>query len=364
MDRAIGRVLLATARQDFDAVGVELGRSPGGRSFSSDLLSAAAYHALVPLLASALEHLEEPEELGTEVASLYRSQTSHVLRLEVLIDSATRALNEAGVKAACYKGPALAHGYFGSPAQRTYSDVDLLVEPSNLEAVHEALIRAGLRLSGPNWQEAVETGYGELLYAAPNGTALDLHWHVLRERQVRTGFCLDTTEMLSRSVPLRVGEVDAAMLDPEDMLIAVAMHACYDGAYRLGWLVDVDRVESRVSHEVLAERCRETGTALPVQVMRDRSHAALGVTDRTPVLHRGAWRAMLSALSAVRPVENTFGQIMRGGVLYRSTRQTTARSAAAFGHLLVDEVARPVLTNPSHRWRRPKADRETQFGRK
>lgn len=362
MDRAIGRVLLAAARQDYDIVAVELGRRPDDPSFCSDLVSAAAYHALVPLLASVLEHFEAPVELASEVASLYRSQTSHVLRLEVLLSSASRALTEAGVRAACYKGPALAHGYYGSPAQRTYSDVDLLVDPTNLETAHEALSEAGFRLSGMDWKEALQTGYGELLYAAPNGTALDLHWHVLREPQVRAGFRVDTTEMLHRSVPLQMS-ADAAMLDPEDMLIAVAMHACYDGAYRLGWLVDVDRVESRVSYQVLAERCSQTGTGLPVQVVLDRSRAALGTVDEKPRLSRGAWRTMLSALSLIRPIEHTFGQIMRGGVLYRSTRQTTAQSAAAFGRLLVDEVARPVLTNPSHRWRRPKAEREARLGR-
>lgn len=144
------------------------------------------------------------------------------------------------------------------------------------------------------------------------------------------------------------------MLDPEDMLIAVATHASYDGAYRLGWLVDVARVEQsgRVRWDVLAQRCETTGLGLPVQVLLDRARRTLDYTPAdSRTLARGPWRLLTTALSVSRPIEQTFEQVLRGGLVYRATRQTSRTSVAALAALVRDEVAKPLLTDPSHRWK-------------
>ena len=326
-----------------------------------DIVDAALYHRIVPLLAEALRDSSASGPLFEETMRVYRAQASHVLRLEVLLNSAVTALSKAGIASAVFKGPALAHCYYATPAQRTYVDIDLLVSRETMGRANEALMSAGLQSTGVDWQEAVDTGYGEVTYLGKNQTTLDLHWHPIREPVIRTVFNWATPDLLSRATIAHVAGIELPVLDPEDMLIAVATHACYDGAYRLGWFVDVARIEQSglVRWDVLAQRCKSTGVGLPVQVVMDRARRTLGYSPDGPHSYAwGLWRTLTATLGTIRPVEHTFGQAGRGGIIFRSTRQTSGASIAALATLTLDEVAKPFLTNPSHRWKRPRRQRD------
>ena len=361
MDRTIGRLLRAVCVGDAVEVASQLRSSTWtSPQVVRDTLDAAIYHRVVPLLAEALAHAPGEELLFDEMMRAYREETSHVLRLESLFVRAVGALSEAGIAVAAFKGPALAHCYYGTPAQRTYMDIDLLISIEDLDVANDALGSVGLLPTDVRWRQVANSGYGEVTYLGPDHTMLDLHWHPIREPVIRRAFTWTTQDLLGRATIAPVAGIEVPVLDPEDMLIAVASHACYDGAYRLGWLVDVARIErsGRVRWDVLAERCASTGIGLPVQVVRDRARRVLGYPEQSRPLARGTWRMLTATLAAVRPVEQTFGQVLRGGILYRSTRQSSGASIAALATLMRDEVARPLLTDPDHRWRSRRRQRD------
>ncbi len=364
MDRAIGRLLRAVCVGDAVEIALEL-HSPVWTSpqVVRDTVDAAIYHRIVPLLAEALAQAPGENLLCDDIMRVYREQTSHVLRLESLFVRAFGALSEAGIAVASFKGPALAHCYYKTPAQRTYVDIDLLISSEDLDAANDALGTVGLLPTDVRWRQAVNSGYGEVTYLGSDQAMLDLHWHPIRETAIRQAFTWTTQDLLQRATIAPVAGMEVPVLDPEDMLIAVASHACYDGAYRLGWLVDVARIErsGRVRWDVLADRCANTGMGLPVQVVRDRARRTLGYPDQSRALARGTWRTLTAALAAVRPVEQTFGQVLRGGILYRSTRRTSGGSIAALATLMSDEVAKAVLTDPNHRWRSQRRQRDREL---
>jgi hypothetical protein len=361
LNRAIGRLLRAVCVGDRGAVASEIRASDwASPPIVRDTVDAAVYHRIVPQLAGTLSQSSGGGPLFEETMRVYRSQTSNVLRLEALLVCAVAALSEAGIAMASFKGPALAHSYYDAPSHRTYVDIDLLIPEDAIGRADEALKSAGLQPTNVYWHEAVRSGYGEVTYLGPNHTMLDLHTHPIREPAIRRAFSWTTADLLSRSTVTHVAGIELPVLDPEDMLIAVATHACYDGAYRLGWLLDIARIEQsgRVRWDVLAERCRGTGIGLPVQVVLDRARRTLGYHEVSPTLARGPWPRLTAGLAAVRPVEQTFGQALRGGVIFRSTRQTAGRSVAALATLVLDEVAKPLLTDPNHRWKRRRRQRD------
>jgi hypothetical protein len=363
VNRAIGRLLRAVCVGDRGTVTSEMRASDwASPPIVRDTVDAAVYHRIVPQLAGMLSQSSGGGPLFEETMRVDRSQTSNVLRLEVLLGRAVAALSEAGIAVASFKGPALAHSYYDAPAHRTYDDIDLLIPEDAMRRADEALKSAGVQPTNADWHEdeAVRAGYGEVTYLGPNHTMLDLHTHPIRERAVRRAFSWTTADLLSRTTVTQVAGIEVPVLDPEDMLIAVATHACYDGAYRLGWLLDIARIEQsgRVRWDVLAERCRGTGIGLPVQVVLDRARRTLGYREVSPTLARGPWPRLTAGLGAVRPVEQTFGQALRGGVIFRSTRQTAGRSVAALATLVLDEVAKPLLTDPNHRWKRQRRQRD------
>jgi hypothetical protein len=246
-----------------------------------------------------------------------------------------------------YKGPATAQHY-PSRELRAYSDVDVLVARRDIDEADRVLHAAGLHggwLGVPD--DYAETGY----YLAGFGS-LDLHWHVMREAAVRSSFALDTEAMLARATRQRYLDDTVPVLDTADELIAVATHACFDGAYRLGWLVDIAQLlrADDLDRSELHRRLLTSRTELPVQLLLDRTCRTLSVAAE-PALARGSWRAMLAGLSRARPAERSFRQVGRGGLVFRATRPTSGRSFAALGRLAYREALRPAMSDPNHRWR-------------
>jgi hypothetical protein len=280
--------------------------------------------------------------------------------LEGLLGDVVATFSAVGLPVAVFKGAALAHGYYAKPVQRAYGDVDLLIRAEDLDRADVALRDMGCIPGEPRWQQVLSDGYGEVFYVASRSATVDLHWHPTRELAVRRGFGLDTSDLIGRSQTVLIGDVAVPVLDTEDMLVVVCAHACFDGAYRLGWLMDAARIErsGRLRWDVLNDRCEETGLGLPVQVVLDRARHTLGYSPSIAPLSRGTWRKLTQALSALRPVEQTFGQVGRGGVVYRSTRRTTLRSSWTLGRLAITEVVKPVLTDPRHRWRQGREHRD------
>src|SRR4051794_11293874 len=315
---------------------------------ASEVVAAASYHAVLPLLWHAMDRQTEvPAALRTTARDEFLTLVARALRLRHLVDVADSALTGAGVAYAIYKGPAVARHYPAAEL-RAFADVDLLLARSDLDRADAALRDAGLR---GGWA-GVPTDYGETTYSLGAQGTLDVHWHVMREPKVRAAFALDISGMLDRAERAPLGDGQVCVLDPVDELITVATHACFDGAYRLGWFVDVARLltADEFSSAELRRRAARSHTGLPVQVILDRARLALGI-EIPPPMARGAWRQTLRVLSVSRPVQRSFRQAGRGGLAYRATRRTSAHSFAAAGRLAITEGLRPLLSDPEHRWR-------------
>lgn len=347
----VASVSLAVARTLGDPLDVPALRDPrlAGQAVAEEVVTASAYHGILPMLWDASVRVDGvPEALRETARHFYLPLVARDLRLVNLLWTVDTALTGAGVPYAVYKGPAVAR-LSPRPALRMFSDLDVLISRSDVDRADAALRSADLT---GGWH-AVPDGYAETMYSQGPSGVVDVHWHVMREAQVRSAFSLDTASMLARARRVPLYDGSAVVLDDVDLLIAVATHACFDGAYRLGWLVDVAQIlrAPSFSIEELRRRCAQTKASLPVQVVLDRAVRALEVPAAALPLDSGTWRKMLSRLSAARPVERTFRQAGRGGLVFRATRATSGRSAAALGRLVISEALVPLVHDRAHRWR-------------
>lgn len=313
---------------------------------ASEIVAAAMYHGVLPLLWAAVDRGKTAAALHAAAHDAYLSLVARGLKLDYLLKLTDEALTTAGVPYAVYKGPAVARRY-PSPAMRAYSDIDVLINRRDIGRADTALRAVGLT---GGWAGVAET-YAETAYQMSGMGLVDLHWHVMREGRVRAAFALDVEAMLERA-RRDPSAGNLLMLDEADEVIAVATHACFDGAYRLGWFVDVARLimAPGLDPDELRRRCAQSGTSLAVQVILDRA-ARADLLPMELLLVRGAWRRALSWMSALRPVERTFRQAGRGGLAYRATRSTSARSLAALASISVREGVVPLLRDRDHRWR-------------
>lgn len=190
--------------------------------------------------------------------------------------AAARALAQAGLPVAAFKGVAVVALLYGGPQWRTLHDADLLIRARDLEAAVARLGEAGYRSSdaGPLADYAhfvahapAFAGNRALVLRGPGGSEIDLHWAV-------GGAALDPGDLLHRARPVRVLDAWIPTVAAEDGLLLTVRHAVrenlvVDGMARdlvdaRGWCAHL-RARGRLAAAV--ERAAACGETVPVLVL-------------------------------------------------------------------------------------------------
>jgi hypothetical protein len=274
-----------------------------------------------------------PEDVrGVLLASRQASSLHHLL-LTGALGEIGRAFDDADLSWVVMKGPAVAALLYPEVTDRSYSDLDLLVDRRDYPTAMRILEELGYQHDIHNWALAEEVLAGQVGMA--NGAVhVDLHWHLHYSRQDRRQYAFDVQSMISRRRTVVLSGVTAPTLDPVDTLLTLAFHAARSDGHRLLWFKDVERslaVEAPDLDEV-ARRCHDQRCAAPVGVMLDRSRVVLDadvpevtIERLTPATLRTAYRVTCSIVDPIQFHERP--TITRA--FTRSVRSTAAASIAA-----------------------------------
>jgi hypothetical protein len=156
------------------------------------------------------------------------------------------------------KGAALLEtSYGGQIGLRPLSDIDLLVKPSDISVIHEALVAIGFGPTNPHSN----------FYT--NGTAsFDLHTDLvgasrIRRRADATRFSMNDVWESARPIDSRDGPL--LVLSPPFQFLHLAVHALKHSFSRLIWLVDLALVARQQNDwQALLALARETWTMRPL----------------------------------------------------------------------------------------------------
>jgi hypothetical protein len=171
------------------------------------------------------------------------------LAVDAVTAEVTAALESEGVESLLLKGPTIAGWLYSDPAERPYTDSDLLVDPSRSGAAHAALEAAGFRREfGPLPHTGMESPPS--FPWSRDGLAVDLHvtlagatadpasvWEVLR----------------SGAAEQVVGGREVRTLGEPARLAHLALHAAHHGPRVEPPLRDLRRALERCSDERWAE---------------------------------------------------------------------------------------------------------------
>lgn len=180
------------------------------------------------------------------VAALNRrvqSRTVHSLRLASESCRLDLMMRETGIPGLFFKGTTLSVLSTGTLNARETSDIDVLVRPEDMPAMHEALLEQGwvtpYRLvPGPGlaWQHAC-WAMREFPYSR-NGIAVDLHWRL----SVQEDLLASPSQLLDRAFEVPVGSSMLPTLGPADALLLLCF-SCYNDKFnQLRFLVDIRRL--------------------------------------------------------------------------------------------------------------------------
>ncbi|HEY0971273.1 MAG TPA: nucleotidyltransferase family protein [Gemmatimonadales bacterium] len=172
-----------------------------------------------------------PEEAAGAWEREARVADFHLLRLETRLGEVCRVLEGAGVRPVLIKGAGVAYTVHGGIRRRPMSDVDLLVEPGELERALEALEETGWRATAPETEYVAHHHAPPLQDPAGEGVIVELH-HELVPGSPPFAFGADDVRRRAREVEAPWGSV--VVPDPVDQLLHVAIHFAWSHELRWG----------------------------------------------------------------------------------------------------------------------------------
>lgn len=350
---AAGRALRACVGNQTERARALLSARPGAQA---RFVSAAHRHGVPGYAWRAIEGsgVLSPELEHELQAGFYWAVARHMRTVTELVGIGA-VLDGADVDWLVFKGPVLAEGVHSEPGLRGYNDLDVLVRPSHLGRALQALEAAGGATLDKNWDLLLRELRGEVHVVAPQGTIVDLHWHLINQPRARGTFELNMDELMDRRMSVEVGGLQVPTFDPADAVVHLALHTVLSGGDRLVWFKDIERsvVSRPPDWPAIADRCARWRTGLVVDVALRRTAALIAPvmpTSSELELHSSrTWMSALQTACALSP-----GDALPGaGSLARMTSKATGHNLRGSSSQLMRKVGLAACPGrPSNRTRR------------
>ena len=205
------------------------------------ILTNAESHGVIPLLRARLDELcpadAVPAAVRRHLQRACLSSATQNLRMTGELLNILQALEEAGIEAVPFKGPALASQLFGNVAQRQFRDLDILVRPGQISAAIEVMLSRGylkeFELTAVREAEYLRSEHA-LQFHSPSGEFIvEIHWNFGSRYQAFPLTAAAVWERL-RVVSLQGRSIRA--LSNEDLCIYLCLHGAKHGWDRLEWI--------------------------------------------------------------------------------------------------------------------------------
>jgi Uncharacterised nucleotidyltransferase len=227
------------------------------------VLRIAEHHGVGPLVYQGLQGMRDvvPQPILDELRRRYESNARRNLVFVAELFRVLDCLEAHGIEAIPYKGPVLAEGMYGDLALREFSDLDVLIRPQNVSRAKQALkvlqYAPSLRLSPIEERAYIRSGY-EFTFDGPLGkNLLEVQWAIV-PHFFAVDFVLE--EFFARSSHANLGGRKVRTLWPEDLLLALCVHAAKHAWTRLCWLRDIAAMTQQpLQWDLLFRRAREVG---------------------------------------------------------------------------------------------------------
>ena len=247
---------------------------------------AVVAHRVTGFADAAIEagRLRIPDETARELrdAHAFTTLRSGLLRRE-LVAIAPRLTDACGTEPLVLKGPAVAETLYEPRTLRPFTDLDLLVPRSTIEAASEALGAAGYRPNlhlRPGFAERYRHDVHLSRRQGKRSLGIDLHWRVSDDP---LGTQLNHERLESARV--RIDGVDVACPSRADHLLVLAVHFLGDRQRRLLWIEDIRRAALAADEEQWAlafERADRRGLSWVLNRALDYAAHHLGLERERP----------------------------------------------------------------------------------
>jgi putative nucleotidyltransferase-like protein len=253
-----------------------------------DVLRLAEHHGVIPLLYKRLRDLPGnlPPAILDDLHRRYESNARRNLQFTAELFRILDALEAHCIAAIPHKGPVLAETVYGDIALRSFSDLDILVSPSDVQPAKPVVEELGyvpvLSLTDAEEHAYLASGY-EYSFDGPAGpNLLEIQWGIAPKFYAVD---FDCGQMFARAVSANLSGRTVRALCPEDLLLTLCVHAAKHAWSRLCWLRDVaGLLESQiVDWSIVEQRATKFGISRMVQVSLLLAHRLLSANVPHPI---------------------------------------------------------------------------------
>ncbi|HKV76817.1 MAG TPA: nucleotidyltransferase family protein [Candidatus Sulfotelmatobacter sp.] len=209
------------------------------------LLSLAEHHGVQPILAQSLLSFADqiPAHALITLKQSYQANLHKALLLSTEFVRIVDNLSQAGIDFIPYKGLALAEAIYGDIALRQAGDIDLLIHPTDLKRIQEAMGQIGyvpnLNFSEDEESAYIKSGYECAFDSAAGRNLLEVQWAIEPHFYAVD---VDLEGLFRRAQTARVMGVDTKSLSPEDLFVVLGLHAAKHVWGRMIWICDLARI--------------------------------------------------------------------------------------------------------------------------
>lgn len=198
------------------------------------LYTLASGHGVLPILERKLGL--RATEAGPDTAL----RVGQTLLLEQKAERVSAALREAGVRFAIVKGPTFARLLYENPADRPFTDIDLLLHPTDLDRASEVMRERGFQLEQNEvWDNSQRNMEFKWTLVQNRSVLFELHTNLVHYPRLRRRVSFGYEELLA------AGQGDGEA--PEALLSVAIIHAsCGHKFHRLQMVVDVLQAARRL----------------------------------------------------------------------------------------------------------------------
>ena len=251
-------------------------------------LSLAEHHSVIPRVYRSL--VSYSDELPVQDFSLlsarYEENARSALWFTRELIRILKHLEDQGILAMPYKGPALAQILYGDVTARQFSDLDILVRPEDVPKAKGVLDRLGykptVRLRVGSERDFIRSGYECPLEGADGAHLIELQWRIV-PRLYSIEF--DLTSLLQRAGRTELAGRSYATLSWNDLFLVLCVHAAKHLWIRLSWLGDIAELSrsAQIDWDVTWQRAQELGIQRMVGLSCLLAHDLLGSPLPAPV---------------------------------------------------------------------------------
>jgi len=244
---------------------------------ASAVARLALAQGLGPLLYGRLRGQDVfPPAAMSELRRAYYDNAGRSARLWHALETAIRALIQAGIPTLLLKGAALVPLVYHNPALRPMGDLDLLVRPADADAALATLAGLGYR---PQQHEpaprSIRTYENEIMLGREGAPApLELHWGLFDSPYYQSHLPMEWFWQTAR--PVCIGDIVVQVLGPEAQLLHLCGHLLLHHSVeaRPLWLHDIAEVvacyQEGIDWPMLLEQARACDLLMPLQQVLPR----------------------------------------------------------------------------------------------